>query len=635
MDKGRHPGLLLSEGINLNDTLQGKCLMVQGVASGVGKSLLATALCRILVQDGLRVAPFKAWNMALNSYTTVCGLEIGWAQGIQAEAAGIIATGHMNPFLLRPRGGGQTEIMIRGELQKGDAKEIMDSLPDGPWPLILASLEHLRKGFDVVIIEGAGSPAEINLKDRDLANMGVARLAKAPVLLTADIDRGGALAALVGSLALLDSEENMRIAGFVINKFRGDFDILRPGLNVVENMTGKPILGVIPHIPHLSLGEEDSVGSPETDARAKGRAFNLPANELNTADAKARDDELDRVAAVVRASLDMGKIYDLIAKDTKVWGNGRALIGTLGSRFEVDEYGQGNKTPRGRTLMVQGCASSVGKSFITAALCRLFAEDGWRVAPFKAQNMGSSSFFTAEGKEINAVQAVQAKVTGVTPSPDMNPIFQKPITDTVAEVIVLGESLGNMTVQEYFHFKRTEGKAIVAGALKRLKEQYDLIILEGGGSPAEVNLREHDLVNMGAAVLADAPVILVGDIDRGGVFAHLTGTMLLLTEEERSRVKAVLINKFRGDLSLLEPGLAMLEEKISRPVLGVVPYMDGLCLPFGAELDVTSDDGSYAMAETFLEPWQRAYEKLARQVRASISMDLLYDVAGLPGPKHT
>lgn len=292
-----------------------------------------------------------------------------------------------------------------------------------------------------------------------------------------------------------------------------------------------------------------------------------------------------------------------------------------------------NRAPKGRTLMVQGCASSVGKSFVTAALCRIFAEDGWRVAPFKAQNMGSKSFFTEEGKEINAVQAVQARVTGITPSPDMNPIFQKPITDTVAEVIVLGESLGNMTVQEYFHFKRTEGKAVVAGALDRLKQQFDLIILEGGGSPAEVNLRDHDLVNMGAAALADAPVILVGDIDRGGVFAYLTGTMLLLTEDERSRVKAVLINKFRGDLSLLEPGLALLEEKISRPVLGVIPYMGDLCLPLDEGLDGTDYDGACLREGAALKAWQRAYEKVAGEVRASISMDLLYDIVGLPIPR--
>ncbi len=251
--------------------------------------------------------------------------------------------------------------------------------------------------------------------------------------------------------------------------------------------------------------------------------------------------------------------------------------------------------------MIQGCGSSVGKSLITAAICRILVEDGWRVAPFKAQNMGSRSVVTPEGKEISAVQALQAQAAGVPPTPDMNPIFQKPITDTVAEVIVLGESMGAMTVREYFHFKQTRGKTIVAHALQRLRQQFDIIVLEGAGSPAEVNLRQHDLVNMTAAALANAPVILVGDIDRGGVFAYITGTMLLLTEEERTRVKAVLINKFRGDLASLEPGLRMLEEKISRPVLGVIPHMDNLQIP--------------VVAET---------------IRSSISMEQLYHIIGLP-----
>ena len=283
----------------------------------------------------------------------------------------------------------------------------------------------------------------------------------------------------------------------------------------------------------------------------------------------------------------------------------------------------------GRTLMVQGCASSVGKSLITAALCRILMEDGWRVTPFKAQNMGSRSFFTAEGKEISAVQAVQAQSVGLSPSPYMNPIFQKPITDTVAEVVVLGESMGNMTVKEYFHFKKTKGKALVSQALQDLKQQFDIIVLEGGGSPAEINLRDHDLVNMGAAALADAPVILVGDIDRGGVFAYLTGTMLLLNEEERDRVKAVLINKFRGDFASLKPGLSMLEEKILRPVLGVIPYVDHLHLPRekgtvtgGDEMD--SDSGASQVIPN----------RLVQTVRESISMDLLYEIIGLPAPRQ-
>ncbi|NMB47161.1 MAG: cobyric acid synthase [Firmicutes bacterium] len=279
----------------------------------------------------------------------------------------------------------------------------------------------------------------------------------------------------------------------------------------------------------------------------------------------------------------------------------------------------------GRTLMVQGCASSVGKSLITAALCRILAQDGWQVAPFKAQNMGSRSL-TVGGKEISAVQAMQAQAAGVPPCPEMNPILQKPITDTVAEVIVMGESIGKLSVKEYFHFKRTQGKAIVADALQRLRRRFDIIMLEGGGSPAEINLREHDLVNMGAANLADAPVLLVGDIDRGGVFAYITGTMLLLTTEERNRIKAVVINKFRGEISLLEPGLLMLEEKIRRPILGVIPHISDLCLPQAEELHVTNG-GQIKSTEA---SYQDTYDRLAQIVRESISMDLLYEIVGLP-----
>ncbi|NMB47160.1 MAG: cobyric acid synthase [Firmicutes bacterium] len=296
-------------------SLQGKCLMVQGVASGVGKSLLAAALCRILVQDGLRVAPFKAWNMALNSYITADGREIGWAQGIQAEAAGILATGHMNPFLLKPCGRGRTQIIISGKPEQGGYSEDIEGLlPDGPWPVITQSLDHLRQRYDVIIIEGAGSPAEINLKDRDLANMGVARLAGAPVLLIADIDQGGALAALVGTCELLDTVENQHIAGFVINKFRGDFDILVPGLEAIEAMTGKPILGVIPYVPGLSLGEEDSMGLPEMSTARTAQPLLQPDQRSDLLDAEERDEHLDRWAAAVRASLDMDQIYQLLER---------------------------------------------------------------------------------------------------------------------------------------------------------------------------------------------------------------------------------------------------------------------------------------------------------------------------------
>ena len=282
--------------------------MIQGVASGVGKSLLATGLCRILAQDGLRVAPFKAWNMALNSYTTADGLEIGWAQGIQAEACRVDATGDMNPFLLKPSATGETHIIIRGTpWQDEHIKDIHSLPPNGPWPIIDKSLALLREQHDVVIIEGAGSPAEINLKDRDVANMSIALLANAPVLLTADIHRGGALAALIGTCELLDDLENLHIAGFVINKFRGDFEILRPGLTVVEEFTGKPILGVIPYIPDLRLGEEDSLGAAEAVALGDGNT-----DALAVPDARERDKHIDKLATVVRDSLDMDQVYRLI-----------------------------------------------------------------------------------------------------------------------------------------------------------------------------------------------------------------------------------------------------------------------------------------------------------------------------------
>lgn len=245
--------------------------MIQGVASNVGKSLLVTALCRIMAQDGWRVAPFKAWNMALNSYVTEDGREIGRAQGIQAEAAGITATGHMNPFLLKPKGNMQAQVIVRGRPWRDAGLADRGSrFVKMAMEIVAESLAVLRREYDVVIIEGAGSPAEINLKERDIANMRTAQLAQAPVLLAADIDRGGALAALVGTMELLDPEERRYVAGLLINKFRGDPDILRPGLEVVEQYTGRPVVGVVPYISDIYIDNEDSV-SLETTPGSGGK----------------------------------------------------------------------------------------------------------------------------------------------------------------------------------------------------------------------------------------------------------------------------------------------------------------------------------------------------------------------------
>lgn len=225
-----------------------------------------------------------------------------------------------------------------------------------------------------------------------------------------------------------------------------------------------------------------------------------------------------------------------------------------------------------KVIMVQGTMSGVGKSLLCAGLCRIFAQDGYRTAPFKSQNMALNSFITKEGLEMGRAQVMQAEAAGIEPAVCMNPILLKPTTDVGSQVIVNGEVLGNMPAKEYFAYKKKLIPDIKKAFLK-LSGQADIIVIEGAGSPAEINLKENDIVNMGMAELVDAPVLLAGDIDRGGVFAQLLGTLLLLENKERARVKGLVINKFRGDKSILDPGIRMLEQKGQVPVAGVVPYM--------------------------------------------------------------
>ena len=225
-----------------------------------------------------------------------------------------------------------------------------------------------------------------------------------------------------------------------------------------------------------------------------------------------------------------------------------------------------------KPIMIQGTMSNAGKSLLTAGLCRIFKQDGYSVAPFKSQNMSLNSFITADGLEMGRAQVVQAEAAGIAPTVSMNPILLKPTTDMGSQVIVNGEVRGNMRAAEYFRYKRQLVPEIFS-AYSTLANKHDIIVVEGAGSPAEINLKNEDIVNMGLAELIDSPVLLAGDIDRGGVFAQLYGTVMLLPEHERRRIKGLIINKFRGDTSILKPGLKMIEELVKIPVVGTVPMM--------------------------------------------------------------
>lgn len=228
---------------------------------------------------------------------------------------------------------------------------------------------------------------------------------------------------------------------------------------------------------------------------------------------------------------------------------------------------------RAKCIMVQGTMSGAGKSVLCAGLCRIFRQDGYTVAPFKSQNMALNSYVTADGLEMGRAQVMQAAAAGLEPDVRMNPVLLKPSSDTGSQVIVNGEIRGQMTAREYFRYKRQLLPEILA-AYDSLASQYDIVVIEGAGSPAEINLRAEDIVNMGLAEQVNAPVLLAGDIDRGGVFASLYGTVALLEPEERSMVKGTIINKFRGDVDILKPGLTQMEALTNVPVLGVVPWLD-------------------------------------------------------------
>lgn len=248
-------------------------------------------------------------------------------------------------------------------------------------------------------------------------------------------------------------------------------------------------------------------------------------------------------------------------------------------------------------LMIQGTTSDAGKSILVTGLCRLLARQGIKVAPFKPQNMALNSAVTVDGGEIGRAQALQAHAAGIEPHTDMNPVLLKPNSDTGSQVIIHGRAIGNMDARSYHNYKNTAMKAVLQ-SYHRLYKQYDVILVEGAGSPAEINLRANDIANMGFALAVDAPVLLIADIDRGGVFAHLVGTLQLLEKSEQQLIKGMVINRFRGDMNLLQPGIDWLEQETSIRVTGTLPYLHGLYLEGEDSLtrqNSTADDESNAL----------------------------------------
>lgn len=297
-----------------------------------------------------------------------------------------------------------------------------------------------------------------------------------------------------------------------------------------------------------------------------------------------------------------------------------------------------------KVLMIQGTMSNAGKSLLVAGLCRILRQDGYRAAPFKSQNMALNSYITREGLEMGRAQVMQAEAAGIEPMVCMNPILLKPTSHVGSQVIVNGEVLGNMSAREYFSYKK-QLLPDIRKAFRKLEQYADIIIIEGAGSPAEINLKENDIVNMGMAELVDAPVLLVGDIDRGGVFAQLLGTLMLLEKKERQRVKGLIINKFRGDKTILDPGIEMLEKKGNVPVIGVVPYMelsledeDSLTERFDRKQEGLIDIAviRYPRISNFTDfnVWEQTPEVTVRYV-TSVSELHHPDMIILPGSKNT
>lgn len=276
-------------------------------------------------------------------------------------------------------------------------------------------------------------------------------------------------------------------------------------------------------------------------------------------------------------------------------------------------------------IMIQGTASSAGKSLMCTGLCRIFSDAGYRVVPFKSQNMSSKYYETKDRKKISTAQALQAFAARVEPSEKMNPVLMLPSSHMGSDIIVNGESIGHMKAVDYFEYKKSLRPQIKA-VYDELEAANDIVVLEGAGSPAEINLNAEDWVNMGMADIADANVLLVSDIDRGGVFASIYGTVMLMKDEWRARIKGIIINKFRGDVTLLEPGIKMIEELTNIPVVGVVPYDSYELVDEDSIMDYEKMCNTNPQTEDEMEA---ELSRLAENLKESLDMEYIYSIMGL------
>ncbi|MBN1160615.1 MAG: cobyric acid synthase [Dehalococcoidales bacterium] len=293
--------------------------MIQGTASAVGKSIIVTALCRIFKQDGYKVAPFKSQNIALNSFVTEGGGEIGRAQAVQAEAAGITATVKMNPILLKPTSNSGCQVVLLGRVDRNIAAQDYTNYAPALLKTVTGSLEKLRAEYEIVVIEGAGSTAEINLKDREIVNMRIAKASDSPVLLVGDIDKGGVFASLVGTLELLDRDEQRYVKGMIINKFRGDVSLLKPAIDFTEKRTGLPLLGVVPYFQNIRIAQEDSVYLDEREKNNASGGLNVTVIRLPHISNYDDFDPLEEECTVsyIRQRFEMGNPHLIIIPGTK------------------------------------------------------------------------------------------------------------------------------------------------------------------------------------------------------------------------------------------------------------------------------------------------------------------------------